>query len=139
MLPSQQHRIPKCRLHFLFPKLHTSPQSYSPQQSWSATGHSPRQSNASGCRPSGVKHCRQAAQDWPCIRQALVLASRSGSWLRRKLTEPLKCPHGSWPKILPPHDISTILPCHGCSPESPRGKPNARKMVYMSWSCLFKF
>ena len=46
MLPSQHDPSPK-QLHFLFPKLHTSPQkTNSPQQSLSANVHPPRLPNA---------------------------------------------------------------------------------------------
>lgn len=55
-------------------------------------------------------------------RQAVVLALRSGSWLRRKFSEPSKCPHGSSPRNpSTPRYLHHLTFCHGCSPESPRG------------------
>jgi hypothetical protein len=61
----------------------------------------------------------------------MVLASRSGSWLRRKLAEPPKCPHGSFPRILlptisPPSCLAmpVVWNPHG-------GSLITRKMVYI--------
>jgi hypothetical protein len=59
----------------------------------------------------------------PCVEKWILVATevgRASQMSSRKFSENPS-----------PHDISTILPCHGCSLESPRGKPNIRNMVYI--------